>query len=99
MLLHYVFNASFCPSCVTYRYLHIYVIPGDLGVLVGTIYVATMDRVECVTISLTRNWLFEIFISTWRGLVMSIWNMFCMGNHGGVVGLVHGCVRLGWSEV
>lgn len=28
--------------------------------LVGTIYVATMDRVECVTISPTRNWLFEI---------------------------------------
>lgn len=43
-----------------YRYLHIYVIPADLGVLVGTIYVATMHRVECVTISPTRNWLFEI---------------------------------------
>lgn len=31
-----------------------------LGMLVETIYVATMDRVECVTISPTRNWLFEI---------------------------------------
>jgi hypothetical protein len=61
MLLHYVFHVSFCPSCVTYRYLHIYVIQlGDLGLLVGTIYAAIMDRLECVTISLTRNWLFEI---------------------------------------
>lgn len=33
---------------------------GNLDMLVGTIYVATMDRVECVTISPTRNWLFEI---------------------------------------
>lgn len=61
MLLHYVFHASFCPTCVTSRYLYIYVIPwGDLDVLVETIYVAIMDRVECVTISPTRNWLFEI---------------------------------------
>lgn len=61
MLLHYVFHASFCPTCVKYRYLYIYVIPwGDLDVLVETIYVTTMDGVECVTISPTRNWPFEI---------------------------------------
>lgn len=63
-----------------------------LGMLVETIYVATMDRVECVTISPTRNCCLRYFGSAWRvaGFGRVHLEYVVHGNPGGVVGLIHG---------